>query len=167
MGVSVKVDDGSAQRSMVRSITLTFGSSITSTLSTVMTSLSLKRTDNLVVGLKGTLDSSGKVLTLTFTGSSIIGGSLADGRYTLTYGITTLLAAGTKGQTDETQYLWRLFGDLDGTASVTSADNAAFITAMNSRKGMSNYSAYFDYNEDGIIISSDQTAFMQRYGTSI
>ncbi len=166
--VSTQIDDGTAQRSMVRSITLTFSSSIASTLSTVLASLSLTRTsDNLSVGLRGSLDSTGKVLTLTFTGSSIIGGSLADGRYTLMYGSTTLLAAGTAGQTDETKYLWRLFGDLNGTASVNAADLTAFNKAYNSRKGMSNYSVYFDYNEDGLIVNADQTAFTQRYGTSI
>ncbi len=107
------------------------------------------------------------MLTLTFTGSSIIGGSLADGRYALSYAGSILLAAGKAGQTDETKYLWRLFGDLYGTASVTAADETAFLTAMNSRKGMSNYSVYFDYNEDGLIVNSDETAFMQRYGSSI
>ncbi len=151
-----RIDDGNAQRSMVRSITLTFSSSIASTLSTVLANLSLTRTsDNLLVGLTGTLDSSGTVLTLMFTGSSIIGGSLADGRYTLSYAGTTVL--------NSTQ-LWRLFGDLYGTATVNAADWAAFTKAMNSRKGMNNYSAYLDYNADGLIIITDQTAFMQRYG---
>ncbi len=120
-----------------------------------------------MVGLAGKLDSTGKVLTLTFTGSSIIGGSLADGRYTLSYAGSGLLAAGTAGQTNETLYLWRLFGDLYGTSSVNAADYTAFYAAMNSRKGLSNYSAYFDYDANGIIVNTDQTAFMQRYGTSI
>ncbi len=122
--VSEQIDDGTKQRSMVRSITLTFSSSITSSLSSVMAALSLTRvSDSLSVGLKGTLDSSGTVLTLTFTGSSIIGGSLADGRYTLVSGSTTVLSSAQ---------LWRLFGDLYGTASVTAADETAFLTAMNS-----------------------------------
>ena len=104
--VSTKVDDGTAQRSMVRSITLTFSGSIASTLSSVMAVLSLTRaSDNLSVGLKGTLDSTGKILTLTFTGSSIIGGSLADGRYTLGYAGSILLAAGNPGQSDENEVL--------------------------------------------------------------
>ncbi len=60
-----------------------------------------------------------------------------------------------------------LFGDLNGTANVSAADETAFLAAFNSRKGMKNYSAYFDYNEDGLINVTDQTAFMQRYGTSI
>ncbi len=158
--VGNRIDDGTVQRSMVRSITLTFQSAISSAnLKVVLASLSLKRvSDGLSVGLSGTLDGTGKVLTLTFTGSSIIGGSLPDGRYNLTYGGSTVISSTN---------LWRLFGDLSGTASVTAADEKAFLTALNSRKGMSNYSVYFDYNEDGVIVSTDQTAFMQRYGTSI
>ncbi len=154
---------------MVRSLTLTFQYAISAAnLSSVVASISLTRaSDGLSVGLKGTLDNTGKVLTLTFTGSSIIGGSLADGRYTLSYAGSSLLTAGTAGQTNETLYLWRLFGDLNGTASVNAADLAAFNKTMNSRKGMSNYSVYFDCNEDGLIVNTDQTAFTQRYGTSI
>jgi hypothetical protein len=63
--------------------------------------------------------------------------------------------------------LWRLFGDLNGTASVNAADETAFLAAMNSREGMSNYSAYFDYTEAGDIVNTDETQFMLRYGTSI
>jgi hypothetical protein len=132
-----------------------------------MSELSLTRTDNLSVGLVGSLDNTGTVLTVTFTGSSIIGGSLADGRYNLVFNGTTLLAAGAKGQTDETKYLWRLFGDLNGDATVTAADKTAFLKALNSRRGQSNYCAYLDYDEDGFIVNNDLTQFMLRYGTSI
>jgi hypothetical protein len=156
--VSTRIDDGNMQRSMVRSLTLTFGSNIASTLSSVMAGLSLTRTDGLVVGLVGSLDSTGKVLTLTFTGSSIMGGSLADGRYNLCYYGTTVLSSAQ---------LWRLFGDLQGTASVNAADKTAFLAALNSRRGMSNYSAYCDYDENGMIVNNDLAAFNLRDGTSI
>ena len=165
---TAQVDDGNVQRSMVRSLTLTFATTITSgQITTILSQLSLTRaSDGLSVGLAATLVDATH-LKVTFTGSSIIGGSLADGRYTLSYGGVTVLAAGSKGQTDETQYLWRLFGDLYGTASVNAADATAFMAAMNSRKGMSNYSVYFDYDENGIIVNTDQTAFNQRKGTLI
>ena len=169
---AVQIDDGTGQRSMVRSLTLTFASTITTAqIPQVLSLMSLTRaSDGLVVGLAATLVNS-TTLKVTFTGSSIIGGSLADGRYTLKYGTTTVLAAGTTGQTGA-GYLWRLFGDLYGTASVTAADLTAFnkSNGTNSGRAAPNgnvYSAYFDYNEDGQINSSDQTAFMQRYGTSI
>ncbi len=63
--------------------------------------------------------------------------------------------------------MWRLFGDVGGTASVNAADYAAFMAADNSRAGMKNYSVYFDYNEDGLINVTDYSAFMQRLGSSI
>ncbi len=171
--IGTQVDDGTAQRSMVRYLTLTFSSPITS-LSTVMSELSLTRTNGLSITLNGALSNNNTVLKLTFTGTSstangstIIGCSLPDGRYTLSFNGTTVLAPGSAGTDDETHDLWRLFGDLNGQATVTAADETAFLAAMNSRKGMSNYSVYFDYNEDGIIVNADETAFLQRYGTSI
>ena len=141
---------------MVRSLTLTFAQTITAAeIPAILAQLSLTRaSDGLSVGLSATLINSTQ-LKVTFTGSSIIGGSLADGRYTLVYGGTTVLNG---------SQLWRLFGDLYGTGSVTTADVTAFNQAMNSRKGMGNYSAYFDYQEDGLIVNTDQSAFGQRKG---
>ena len=154
--LSEQIDDGTAQRSMVRSLTLTFAQTITaSEIPAILAEMSLTRvSDGLSVGLAATLVNSTQLL-VTFTGSSIIGGSLADGRYTLVYGGTTVLN-GTQ--------LWRLFGDLYGTGSVTTADVTAFGLANNSRKGMGNYSAYFDYQADGLIVNTDQTAFGLRKG---
>ncbi len=89
--VSTKVDDGTVQRSMVRSLTLTLNSSVPS-LSFVLPYLTLTRTDGLLITLAGTLSNNNTVLTLKFTGTSstatgstIVGGSLPDGRYTLSY----------------------------------------------------------------------------------
>ncbi len=158
-----QIDDGlSMQRSMVRSLTLTFTSSITQTqlTSTVQPSLVLTRiSDNLQVGLTGTLSNGGTVLTLKFTGSSILGGSLADGRYTLSY-FGTPVSNGT---------FWRLFGDLAGSGQVDSSDQTAFTKAYNTRKGVTStngkaYNPYFDYTQNGFITIDSQTAFNQRYG---
>jgi hypothetical protein len=166
----IQIDDNTLQRSMVRSLTLNFNTPISSaSLSTLVTSLSLNRvSDNLSITLKGTLDTSGKVVTLTFTGTSstavgstIIGGSLPDGRYTLNYGKTSLL---TSAQ------LWRLYGDLYGTASVTSADVTAFNTAYGvngTRKGLPGYNVYLDYYANGLINITDKQQFQSRVGLSI
>ena len=104
-----------------------------------------------------TLVNGNTELILKFTGSGIIGGSLADGRYTLNYEGATLLN-GTK--------LFRLFGDLYGTGSVTAADRTAmYAIPLNSRRGVGNhYNAAFDYDGDGWITVVDRTAFNQRYG---
>jgi hypothetical protein len=126
-----------------------------------------RTSDNRSVEVMGKLDSTGKVLTATFSGSRITGGSLADGRDNLVYNGTNLLQAGTKGQTDETKCLWRLFGDLYGTASLTAADKTAFMAVLNSRRGQSNYCAYLDYDENGTIVNNDLAAFNLRYGSSL
>ncbi len=162
-----QIDDGlSVQRSEVRSLTLTFTNSITSAqLPTVLANLSLKRiSDNLMVGLTGTLSNGGTVLTLKFTGTSIVGGSLADGRYTLSYGGTTVID-GTR--------LFRLYGDVNGDGKVDrSTDQAAFNLAYGTRKGATTtngkaYNPYFDYDQNGFITIDSQTAFNQRLGKKL
>jgi autotransporter-associated beta strand protein/YVTN family beta-propeller protein len=165
--VGTQIDDGTGQRSMVRSITLTFNGNVSSTLPFIMHNLTLIRTDSLNVPLNGTLDSSGTVLTLTFSGSSIVGGSLADGRYNLSFFNNPLLKAGQAGNNDEMKYLWRLFGDLGGQATVNAADQKAFLAALNSKRGQSNYLSCFDYDENGIIVNNDLTQFRMRFGTFI
>jgi hypothetical protein len=171
-----QIGDGNAQRSMVSSITLTFASPIASTqLGTVLANLSLTMTANDATDpgpfistanpsqlkLAGALDPTGAKLTLTFTGSSILGGSLPDGRYNLCYGGNTLLGA---------NQLWRLYGDLCGTGSITSGDVTAFNTAYGingSRKGLPGYNAYLDYYANGLINFTDKQQFQCRVGTSI
>jgi hypothetical protein len=107
------------------------------------------------------------VLTVTFSGTSVEGGSLEDGRYNLSYFGDSLRTGGSSGQHDETKYLWRLFGDMKGMANVDSDDKAAFMKALGSRKGQSNYVSYFDYDSNGLINNADLTAFNLRYLTTI
>jgi hypothetical protein len=174
--INEQIGDGNVQRSMVSSITLTFASAIASTqLGTVLANLSLTMTANDATDpgpfistanpsqlkLAGALDSTGTKVTLTFTGSSIIGGSLPDGRYTLGYGGTTVLTS---------NQLWRLYGDLYGNGSVTSADVTLFNTAYGvngTRKGMTTYNVYLDYYANGLLNISDKQQFQSRSGMSI
>src|SRR5207245_8612302 len=79
---SVVLNDGSAQRSMVNSLTVTFsGAAILDS-----GAIELRRQDGSLVGLNTDISIvAGKtVAVLTFVGPDIIGGSLADGSYTLT-----------------------------------------------------------------------------------
>jgi hypothetical protein len=151
-----------AQRPMVTSITLTFSSPLSTTQeAAVLKALQLTQNGTgLVIGLQGALDPTGTQLTLTFTGSGLVGGSLADGRYTLTMtGVSQPLLEGTK--------LFRLFGDVNGDGKVDDTDLAAFQKAYRARKGMANYAPYFDYNADGSIDSTAYYQFLRRYGTSL
>jgi hypothetical protein len=161
--VVTQIDDGTAQRSMVRSITLAVSPAITTTtqMNQLVGQLSLSRVGGLsgTLTLNGSLAGGGTQVVLTFSGSSIIGGSLPDGRYTLS---GTPLATPLQ--------LWRLYGDLYGNGSVTSADVAAFNTAYGlngTRKGMPTYNVYLDYYANGLINLTDKQQFQLRVGLSV
>ncbi len=174
-----QIGDNNAQRSMVTSITLTFASAIPSNqLSSALADLSLTMTANDATDpgpfistanpsqlkLLGALDSTGTKLTLTFTGSSILGGSLPDGRYTLAYGGNTVYDA---------QHLFRLFGDLDGANGyLTAYDYNVFTTTRYARytrvaPGTTQEPVlqYMDSGYQGAYTQADLNAFLLRYST--
>jgi hypothetical protein len=150
-----QIDDGTGQRSMVRSVTLRFNRALSAQdVQAVLGQLSLSRQaglGGLTLSLTGTLDASGTALTLHFAGTSVAGGSLEDGRYTLRYGGSVVL---------DPSHLFRLFGDVNGDGQVDASDQSAFLAAYRSRNGMANYHSYFDYNGDGMVDSTDYYQFL-------
>jgi hypothetical protein len=165
---TVQIDDGSSQRSMVRSITLTFSSPIdhiaTDGISlTDQSNVPVSGVNVNVVGI-GT-----STLTLTFSGSPILGNSLADGLYRLTINGSRLFANGrtvdakndtTPGSTSVTDF-HRLFGDADGNGSVSAIDFNAFRLAYGTGPSI------FDFDGDNQTSAADFNAFRLRYGSSI
>ena len=122
---SVVVNDGSAQRSMVNSLTVTFDRVVTFDPG----AFGLQRQDGSEVGLNvaASVVDGRTVAVLTFTGSDIIGGSLADGNYTLTIrGDHIRDEVGREldgdrdgnGGGDRVDAFFRLFGDSDGDRDV-------------------------------------------------
>jgi uncharacterized repeat protein (TIGR01451 family) len=170
---SVVVNDGSAQRSMVDSLTVTFSTQvdISSGAFTLVQTYSGATTDvSRVVSFTTALTTDGRtVATLTFAGSGILGGSLADGRYTLTIHSNLVHdhQSGLAMAADAVDPFFRLFGDVTGDGKVDDIDRAAFLAAYRSRRGMANYRWYFDYNADGTIDSVDYFQFQRRYGTAL
>jgi hypothetical protein len=162
--LSVQVNDGSAQRSMVTSVTVTFSQPVTlldpGAFEIRTGTTSLFPTD---------LTISGNQVVIRFTGlTGVVAGSLADGRYTLIehqgkiHGGPNYLV-----QADHRDAFFRLYGDVNGDARVDNTDRTAFLAAYRSRKGMANYCWYFDVNNDGFIDSVDYYQFQQRYGSSL
>jgi hypothetical protein len=159
---SAVVNDGSAQRSMVDSITVSFPGTVT-------VAVGAFQLQELVPGgfpmdlsnllqVSTTVNSSNQtVATLTFAGSGVLGGSLADGRYQLLY----------QGSPVPVANFFRLFGDVNGDGQVDDTDRPAFLAAYRSRKGMANYRWYFDVNADGAIDSVDYFQFQRRYKTRL
>jgi hypothetical protein len=169
---SVVINDGSAQRSMVDSITVTFNTQVDlapGAFTLVQTYAGATTDVSGLLHVSTALVNGQTVATLTFAGSGIVGGSLADGRYTLTThsGLVTDHQLGAALDGDRVDPFFRLFGDSNGDGKVDGTDLAAFQAAYRSRQGMANYQWYFDYNGDGSIDSTDYYQFLRRYGTAV
>jgi VCBS repeat-containing protein len=163
---SVVINDGSAQRSMVRSVTVTFDSLVTLDAG----AFTLVRTG----GGRPTLttrvsQANGQTsVVLTFSGTRTAYGSLGDGSWTL-----TVVAAKVHSAADPTLVMaanrvtqfHRLYGDSDGDRDVDATDKAAFSAALGKTDAAS--LATFDYNTDGLINGTDQSQFNKRYGKRI
>ncbi|MBX7104105.1 MAG: hypothetical protein K1X57_08480, partial [Gemmataceae bacterium] len=169
----VTIGDGSAQRSTVRKITVTFSQLVSLPVSPVSAFSLQRQSDGQAVTLQAAIDNSGAgtVVQLTFTGGLSEFGSLVDGRYTLTVHAANLGGGG--GQLDgngdgnagddyvlvgtPANGLFRLFGDADGNGTVNSTDFLAFRLAF-----LSNNAA-FDFNNNGTVDSSDFLQFRLRF----
>jgi pimeloyl-ACP methyl ester carboxylesterase len=158
---SVVVNDGSAQRSMVNSLTVTF--------STVVHldpgAFELVRQEGGVIQFnvsQAVLDGH-SVDTLTFSGAGIIGGSLADGHYTLTIHGNLVhddFAQALDG--DHTDTFFRLFGDSDGDGHVGLQDLLRLGSTLGKHAGDPGYLWYFDY--DGRVDFGDLLQLLRRLG---
>jgi hypothetical protein len=111
---------------------------------------------------------------VTFVGSDIKAGSLADGRYTLVIraaqvhgGSVALAGDGQTPGTDHQDSFFRLFGDSDGSGVVDYLDYYRFRGAYGKHAGDAGYLWYFDYDGDGFVGSADYSAFLANFGKSV
>jgi hypothetical protein len=170
---SVVVNDGSAQRSMVNRITVTFGGAAALDPGAI----ELHRQDGTVVDARVSISLVGgkSVAVLTFAGPDVIGGSLADGSYTLTVRADRVHdrwgreldgdGDGAAGG-DRVDSFFRLFGDSDGDGDVDQLDRDRFRSAFKSMAGDVNYLWYFDFDGDGEVDGRDNGQFNRRFGQS-
>jgi RHS repeat-associated protein len=173
---SVVIDDGAAQRSMVRSITVTFNQ--VAVLGNRAFVLETRKGDPAGVGLTRAVSvvNGQTVAVLTFTGPGIVGGSLADGRYTLkvagsqvTDALGNRLDGAGSGQagSDSLTALSRLYGDVNGDGVVNGLDFGLFRSAFGTAAGDPAYLDYLDYNGDGAINGLDFAQFRSRFGVQL
>jgi hypothetical protein len=155
---SFMVNDGSAQRSMVDSLTINFSAPVTLGAGAI----TLKTTSG--VSVPFTLSTTDhKTYVLTFTGSYFIGHSLENGQYVLMVNHT--LATGQSGgamTASQSFSFFRLFGDSNGDGRVNGTDLNAFIKAFFAQRGSAKYAMYwyFDYADNGVINFVDLTHFL-------
>jgi pectin methylesterase-like acyl-CoA thioesterase len=168
---TVVVNDGSVQRSKVNSLTVTFADTVTLDPG----AFELSRQEGGLVGLSVTTSvvDGRTVAVLTFAGSDIVGGSLADGHYTLIIhgnlvrdGLGQRLDGAGNGVvgSDRSDAFFRLFGDVDGDGRVDLSDVFSFLGSFGKRSGDAGYLWYLDYNGDGRIDFGDLFQVLRRIG---
>jgi hypothetical protein len=172
---SVVVNDGSAQRSMVTSLAVTFDTVVTLPANPADAFL-LERTGGAAVGLQAAVSVLGgrTVVLLTFTGGGIVGGSLADGNYRLTVLADQVTdAQGNRldgngdgnGGDNRVDAFFRLFGDTDGDRDVDNLDFLRFRGTFGLSAGQAGFLWYLDFNNDGRVNAADLVEFNRRRGT--
>jgi arylsulfate sulfotransferase len=166
---SVMVNDGSAQRSMVNQITVTFdGAAVLDP-----GAIELRRQDGSLVGLHADISvlSGQTVAVLTFVGPEFVGGSLADGDYTLTVLANRVhdrwgreLDGENDGRAggDCVDAFFRLFGDSDGDRDVDHADLDVMLSSFTKTRGDVGYLWYFDFDGDDDVNGLDMAQFNHR-----
>jgi hypothetical protein len=168
---SVIINDGSAQRSMVNSLTVTFDGPVT--IGDGAFQLTSEDGTAVELSVATSMVGGNTVAMLTFTGPDIIGGSLADGSYTLA--VRGDLVLDRFGRTldgdgdgiaggDHVESVARLFGDADGDGDVDGQDREAFRDAYESGTDTSLW--YFDFDADGDVDGHDNGEFNRRFGQS-
>ena len=168
---SVVLNDGSAQRSMVNRITVTFGGAAVLDPGAI----ELRRQDGSLVDAHFSISLLGgkTVAVLTFAGTEFVGGSLADGSYTLTVRADRVhdrwgreLDGDGNGSAggDRVESLFRLFGDSDGDGDVDRLDRDLFRSAFRTSAADAGYLWYFDFDGDGDVDGRDNGQFNRRFG---
>jgi predicted outer membrane repeat protein len=172
------INDGTAQRSMVNSLTVTFTGTVTLDPGTI----ELFQTGVGPVGglrlstatvLAGGISKTQVILTFSNGVSGVSGGSLADGNYQLVVharGVHFTNGSATP-PADYVTTFFRLFGDVNGDRKVDDIDLAAFQQAYRSvngvrqlpLRGLSSYRWYFDVDQNGVIDAVDYYQFLRRY----
>jgi hypothetical protein len=171
---SVVVNDGSAQRSMVTSLTVTFDRVVT--IDPGAFELQRQGGSSVELAVTTSVVEGRTVALLTFAGPGIVAGSLADGTYTLTIrgdwvrdGDGTSLDGDGDGSAggDRTAAFFRLFGDADGDRDVDWRDLGIFLGTLGARDECNNYLWYLDVNGDDRVGVIDLLAFARRLGSRL
>lgn len=164
----VQVNDGDPQRSMVNSLTVTFDRAVF-------------RNDGAITltGRNGAGAGTGTVLAnpsgdhrtfvLTFSGTPVVGGSLADGIYDLRVVASKVHAGTVNGVSMAANFSFafhRLYADAQGNKSVNAQDFGVFRTTFGTSSGQAGYKWYFDYDANGVINNLDFNHFRQEFGNS-
>jgi subtilisin-like proprotein convertase family protein len=179
---SMILDDGSAQRSMVRSLTILLDGTIplaniaSGAFSVTQTSGPTINSYTATITAVTTPAAGQTMIALNFAGSAVSNGSLADGRFTLTIDGSKLVntagqatdAAGTGiAGSIKTYNFFRLSADADGDASVNFNDFLTLQNAFGSSSGDPTFNSGADNDANGVINFNDFLALQNQFGHAI
>jgi len=176
--VSNQINDGSAQRSMVKSLSITFDNPVTAIDAGAMKLLKYSPDAGGVVlptdtgtdisSALNTPTSSAGGLTWTWTfkaDPNTLNGSLVDGVYSYVVDHTKVHGAGGTMTADYTGpgKFHRMFGDINGNKTVNNADFTLFRGTFLRSSPDPLYNAGFDYENNGTVNNADFTQFRNRF----
>jgi hypothetical protein len=163
---SVVVNDGSVQRSLIRSLTVTFDMPVSldpRAFLLVLSNGSMPTLTQNVTQINGET-----VVNLTFSGSRTSFGSLDDGLWTLIVVHSRVHRTEDRGtilMANRVERFHRFFGDIDGNRADDATDQAAFNNAFGQTDALS--LSLFDYDNNGVVDANDQVQFSKRCGHHI
>ena len=181
---SVVIDDGTAQRSRVRTATLVFEGTVPTagigkgafTLTEVVAGTG-GTIGTWTANVSGVTTTGGKTtVALTFAGTAAEAGSLADGRYTLKVDGSKIVDAANRpvdaaatavDGSAQTVAIARLATDVNGDGTVTISDFNVLASAFNMTAGQAGYVDAMDVNGDGAITIADFNALASRFNTTL
>jgi hypothetical protein len=156
----VQINDGSAQRSRVSSLTVNFTGPVTVAAGAFQL---VRQSDGAAVTMTAT--PSGNAVILSLTAGPVEFGSLADGRYTLTVTAAGVNQGGLPADFtlagNPANGLFRLFGDSNGSGTVDANDFLAFRTAFLGTNPV------FDFDGNGTVDAGDFLRFRVRFLQSV
>ncbi|MEL6105041.1 MAG: choice-of-anchor Q domain-containing protein [Planctomycetota bacterium] len=169
---AVVVDDGTAQRSMVRSLTIQFDSPIFFDEG----AFDLRTASGIPVDMSSNVGAGVLANQIILRFPMALGGSLEDGTYRLRVLQTHIRDAagngldgdgnGTAGGTRATDEFFRFFGDSDGDGDVDGQDLGRFGQTFLRHAADSSYNPLFDHDSDGDVDGQDYGQFARRLFTS-
>jgi hypothetical protein len=178
------VNDGSAQRSQVKSLTLSFDQPVILAAGAVRQELlntggsgandGSAPTDASAALATPTTPDNGKTWVFTFaadspfvqkTGAGASTGSLVDGIYRLSIDPAKVTANGVAMSAAPATFTFhRLFGDVNGSKDVNNADFGQFRNTFLRSTGDAAYNPAFDFDNNGSVNNIDFGQFRSRYG---
>ncbi|GAB5407239.1 MAG: choice-of-anchor Q domain-containing protein [Aureliella sp.] len=159
---SVEVNDGEAQRSMVRSIAVTFNRDDVVVDASTFEVINTATGQAVALSVDTTTEAGRTVARILFTGTGVAAGSLVDGTYQLRIKAAAVQSA-AEMDNDHVDEFFRKFGDSNGDGIVNSIDFLAFRRTYRRTSGNALFDESFDSDGDGDVDATDYLAFRRNY----